>query len=260
MTKWGVIEPKTLSDAAEAVSKLLLKKAWIILSASCINEYEGRAASKTTPGDKIIMIKPSGSVIVHGPKGFKPQNWQPDTSTIIASEQEGFLVIKAIRRTPRETLTLKCHQVYVIHWLEEPREGEFWMYINEHQIRDLIATNPSLIEEGLVITRVEKPIEPGFVDLYGKDREGRLVVIELKRVKAGAEAVKQLLGYIEAFQKKGIVVRPILVAPDFTESAIRLSQLSGVELKRIDLKRFYELLKEKSKPPREGTLEDFLDR
>ena len=257
MAKWGVREPSSIGEAASLISRLVARRAWIIVAAACINEYEGRAASKTTPGDKVIMIKPSGSVIVHGPRGFKPQNWQPDTSAIHVAEEDGFLVIRAVRRSPREILTLRCHKVYTVQWLEELEEGDFWMYINEHQIRDLLAANPSILEPGLVITRVERPVEPGFVDLYGRDREGNLVVIELKRVKAGVEAVKQLLGYVEAFRRKGVRVRPILVAPDFTESAVRLAETSGVELKRIDLRGLYEILAGKARP-RRGSLEEFL--
>ncbi len=258
MQSFGTYEPKNAKESVKFLQKLIDMKAWVALFATCITEYEGRGASKTTPGDKLVIIKPNGSIIIHGPRGFRPQNWQPDTSAIIIEDNDDFLVLKAIRRSPRESLTTKCSRVYTIIWLTQPTEGDFWMYINEHQIRDVIAENPDIIEEGLVITRIEKPVEPGFVDLYGIDSNGRLVVIELKRVKAGVDAVKQLLGYTEAFRKKGVSVRPILVAPDFTESAIKMAHLSGVELKKINLRRLYDLVSSRARP-KKGTLEDFLD-
>ena len=166
------------------------------------------------------------------------------------------LVVKAVRKSPREILVIKCSKIYGILWLVEPTEGDFWMYINEHEIRDAIAANPALIEEGLVITRVEKPVEPGFIDLYGIDKNGNLVVIELKRVRAGVEAVHQLLRYIESFRKRGVKVRPLLVAPEYTEAAVHLAKLSEIELKRIDLRELYRMVSSRTKPKR-STLDEF---
>ncbi|MCE4600281.1 MAG: endonuclease NucS [Desulfurococcales archaeon] len=249
--------PKDVEEAVEHLKGVIPRKPWIAFFGQCRVEYEGRAASRSTPGDKLVIIKPSGSVIVHGPKGFKPQNWQPDTYTITVSLENEELVLKAYRRRPYEILVVRCNRVYHIMEGYEALDSAFWMYINEYEIRDVLASKPSLIEDGLRITSVEKPVEPGFVDLYGRDSLGRLVVIELKRVKAGEEAVHQLLKYVEAFRKRGVDVRPILVAPDFTDSARLLASRSGVELKRIDLKSIYELVKsrERKKP---GSLADFL--
>lgn len=250
------VTPRNRSEAVEWLKKGINSRQWIVFFAECLVEYEGRAASKSTYGDKLVMIKPNGSVIIHGPRGFKPQNWQPDTVAITVEESGDEVILRAIRKKPREILVIKCPEVYHIMLGQEPVEGDFWMYINEHQIRDLIAEMPSLIEEGMRIVSVEKPVEPGFVDLYGRDKEGRLVVIELKRVKAGEEAVHQLLRYVEAFNKRGVNVRPILAAPDFTDSARTLASRSGVELKRLDLKGIYDLIKRKERR-RPGTLTEY---
>lgn len=243
----------------EAVGKLregIMSRMWIVFFAECLVEYEGRSASKTTYGDRLVVIKPDGSVIIHGPRGFKPQNWQPDTAAISVDYVGGEVVLRAVRRRPREVLVARCPRVYHIVLGDEPVEGDFWMYINEHQIRDLLAEDPSLIEEGLRIVRVEKPVEPGFIDLYGRDKDGRLVVIELKRVKAGEEAVHQLLRYVEAFRKRGVSVRSILVAPGFTGQARILASRSGVELKTLDLKTVYDLVKSRERR-RTGSLADY---
>ena len=251
-------DPGSLEDAAEAVRGALQARAWLFFLGTCLTEYEGRAASRTTPGDMAVMVKPDGSVIVHGPRGFKPLNWQPDTSTITVGLEDGELVVRAVRRKPRETLVIRCARVYHVVWAQGASTGEFWMYLNEHEIRDAIARDPSLLVPGARITRVERPVDPGFIDLYGYDPEGRLLVVELKRVKAGEAAVRQLLRYVEALEKKGYRnIRPILAAPDFTEAAVRLATLSGVELVRLDLQRIYELLRGQRRPQRH-TLEDYL--
>ncbi len=239
-----------VEEAARILSHGIEYRMWISFFANCTIEYEGRAASRTTPGDRLVIIKPDGSVIVHGPRGFKPDNWQPDTSSITVQHSEGLLIVKAVRRRPREVLVIKCGSIHSIMILKSPEEGGFWMYLNEHEIRDLLASNPSLIEEGLRIVDVEKRIDPGFVDLYGIDREGRLVVIEIKRVKAGEEAAKQLARYIEYFRRGGRSVRGILVAPEATEAAIYRLSREGLEFRRIDLARLYGMLKEQAKSSR----------
>lgn len=250
--------PGGLGEALEAVREALRARAWLVFLGTCFTEYEGRAASRSTPGDMLVMVKPDGSVIVHGPRGFKPLNWQPDTASITADIEGGELVVRAVRRKPRETLVVRCASVYHVVWAHGASTGEFWMYLNEHEIRDAIARDPSLLIPGARITRVERPVDPGFIDLYGYDPEGRLLVVELKRVKAGEAAVRQLLRYVEALEKKGYRnIRPILAAPDFTEAAVRLASLSGVELVRLDLQRIYEVVRGQRRPQRH-TLEDYL--
>ena len=248
-------------EAASKINEALSRREWIVVAGSCYMEYEGRAASSSTPGDVLVIIKPDGSVLVHGARGYKPLNWQPDTSHISASTREGELIVTAIRRSPREVLLVRCASVEGALFISNPVEGAFWLYLNEAEIRDAIAEDPELIGEELRIVDVEKPVDPGFVDLYAVDSQGRLVVIEVKRVKAGEQAVRQLLRYMEHFKPKLAHVRGILVAPDITDNARTLLERSGLEYRRVDLKRLYSLIREKSKRRRGGqSLLDYLTR
>jgi RecB family endonuclease NucS len=47
----------------------------------CTVEYEGRAASTLGPGDRLVVLKPDGTVLVHTDEGQKPVNWQPPGCT-----------------------------------------------------------------------------------------------------------------------------------------------------------------------------------
>jgi len=241
-----VYKPGSLEEAARILQAGLGPDRWLVFFGECFTEYEGRAASRTTPGDMLVIVKPSGAVIVHGPRGFRPLNWQPDTGSIMVRLHEGLLELVAVRRRPREVLYVRCARVHAVMAGWGAREGVFWMFVNEHEIRDFLAENPGLIEEGLRIVETERPVEPGFIDLYGVDREGRRVVVELKRVKAGEEAVRQLLRYLEALRRRGLEARGILVAPDFTEGAVREAERAGVKLVRIDLAGIYERVKARS--------------
>jgi len=252
-----VYKPSSLEEAAEVLSRSIGPDRWLVFFGECYTEYEGRAASRTTPGDMLVIVKPSGSVIVHGPRGFRPLNWQPDTGSIVVRLHEDLLELVAVRRRPREVLRVRCARIHGVMAGAGAREGVFWMFVNEYEIRDYLALNPHVIEEGLRIVEKEHRVEPGFIDLYAVDKHGRKVVIELKRVKAGEEAVRQLIRYLEALRKRGIDARGVLVAPDFTEGAVREAERAGIRLVRIDLARIYESLRERT-GRRPGSLEDFL--
>ncbi len=234
-----VLTPESLEEARSYLVEALEKRYWVTIAALCKTWYEGRGASEATLGDRIVMVKPDGSFIVHGHKGFKPLNWQPEVSAVTVTLENDMLVIRAVRRSPREILVLECSYVYTILLALNPEEGQFWVYMSEEEIRDIIVSNPAMIEEGLRVIDVEKPIEPGFVDLYARDKDGNVVVIEIKRVKAGEDAVRQLLSYVEIFKAKGVKVRGILVAPSITENALKLIHLFNLEFKYIDLKKLY---------------------
>ncbi len=249
--------PETLREAAETIKRAIAERMLTIILATCETSYEGRAASHGTPGDLTIIVKPDGALLVHAPHGYKPQNWQPQTKTITVDVKDDALIIRAVRERPREILTLKCGKPHAIISWKPSEKPQHYMYLSEHEIRDTIARDPTIIEEGLHIVRVEKPVDPGFIDLYARDKNGRLVIIELKRVKAGEAAVRQLLRYAEALRRKGHEnPRLILAAPDFTEAAITLAAKTGVELARIDLQKLWE--KTRQSKTRRPSLEDYL--
>ncbi|MEB3852012.1 MAG: endonuclease NucS [Desulfurococcales archaeon] len=256
----ALVEPP-LEDAARALQGLLTAHRWVVLWGRCRADYEGRGASSSGEGDVLVVVKEDRSVIVHGPRGFRPLNWQPSGAAVTASMREGLLELRAVRKSPRETLTLTCSRVYLLSGLEGAVEPEFHMYLSEAEIRDILASNPSLIEEGLRIVGVERPVDPGFVDMYGIDREGRLVVFEIKRVKAGESAARQLLRYVETLRSRGHArVRGVLLAPDFTESAIRLLEASGLEHARIDPRAIYEMAGRRRSVKRVRGLTEYLGK
>jgi len=79
-------------------------------------------------------------------------------------------------------------------------------------MRQMIMDNPELIEKGFRPTSKEYQTPQGFIDIMGKDDDGKLVVLELKSRKAGVNAVKQLLRYVDCFSDNKEFVRGILVS------------------------------------------------
>jgi RecB family endonuclease NucS len=107
-----------------------------------------------------------------------------------------------------------------------------------------ILLKPSLLEVGFKPISYEKKEEPGFVDVYGVDKDGRLVVVEVKRKTAGKEAVLQLAKYIDAIKSKADrELRGVLVAPSLGKDVQRLLVTLGLEFKALDPKKCAEVLK-----------------
>jgi RecB family endonuclease NucS len=107
-----------------------------------------------------------------------------------------------------------------------------------------ILLKPSLLEEGFKPISYEKKVEPGFVDVYGVDKDGKLVVVEVKRKTAGKEAVLQLARYMDAIKEKANrELRGVLVAPSLGKDVQRLLVTMGLEFKALDPKECAEVLK-----------------
>jgi RecB family endonuclease NucS len=95
---------------------------------------------------------------------------------------------------------------------------------------------PGLIEPRLTIIDHELPTGVGSIDLYARDAQNRLVVIELKRGKATHEAVHQLARYVEqgkANQLPDTRVWGLLVASDATGPALKQLAALSLEFKRL---------------------------
>lgn len=65
----------------------------------------------------------------------------------------------------------------------------------EVALEDLLVQNPEMLEPGLKLVGRQTPTQTGWLDLLAVDRDGRLVVYELKRGTLAREAVTQVLDY-----------------------------------------------------------------
>ena len=239
----------SLDAAASLLSDALRKHRFIIAIGRCRVEYEGRGVSRLGPGDRVIMIKPDGAVLVHRPTGYSPVNWQPTSSIINVELDNGLLVVRSVRERPREILIMHFEAVRLIAVLSRMEDkAEFIEYVDEAEIRDYLYENLDILEPGLKPLAREKPVGEGYVDIYAADKNGDPVVIEVKRVTAGVEAVKQLYRYVETIRGNAATptrVRGILVAPNITKDALALLNSLGLEYKRISLQTVYKSIRAK---------------
>jgi endonuclease len=240
-----LVNPK-LDEAASVIEKAFLQRRTLIVAGECYVNYAGRAQSTLELGERLLIIKEDGSLLVHRPVGYEPVNWQPAGSTFHVQNKLNSIEIHAVRQKPRESVRVIFNDVFTVTSIDLTDSGEFLLHASEEDMHKAILLKPSLLEEGFKPISYEKKVEPGFVDVYGVDKDGNLVVIEVKRNKAGKEAVLQLARYIEAIKtKSNRRLRGVLVAPNLGKDVQRLLVSLNLEFKALDPKKCAEVLKKK---------------
>jgi len=230
--------------AAEFIREALSERKALVIVGNCWVDYRGRASSKLEPGERIVMIKGDGSVLVHRPVGYEPVNWQPPGCLFETRVVGDVLHVRAIRSKPSESVRISFDRVYLVSVLSLVDKGKFSLYASEEDMQRAILLEPSLLEPDLKLITYEKKVEPGFVDVYGIDGNGRLVVIEIKRKTAGREAALQLAKYVDSVRAMvSREVRGILVAPRLARGVQRLLASLGLEFKSLDPKKCAEVLR-----------------
>ena len=231
-----------------------MQRRTLVVAGNCHVHYSGRARSTLEPGERLLIIKEDGSLLVHRPVGYEPVNWQPAGSVFHVQTTEKSLEIHGIRQKPRESVRVTFDAIYMVSALSLADSGEFLLHATEDDMHRAILLKPELFEEGFKPISWEKKVEPGFVDIYGEDKNGKLVIIEVKRRTATKENALQLAKYIEPIKSKiNRELRAVLVAPGLGKDVQRVLVTMGLEFKELDPKKCAEVLKK----PGNSKLETF---
>ena len=212
---------ETLALVETAVERGLL----CTLFGRCQVVYDGRASSTLDPGDRLVVLKPDGTVLVHTDEGQQPVNWQPPGCTHEARLEDDQFVVQSTRTSPAEELVVRFERVVHAAAHKATDAAELALTGTEEDLRQRILDDPSLLEVGFEPLATERETPAGAVDIYGEDADGDVVVVELKRRRVGPDAVSQLNRYVEALERDlhaGTTVRGVLVAPSVTDTAGRL--------------------------------------
>ncbi len=208
----------------------------VVLFGRCRVEYDGRAASSLAAGNRMLIAKPDGAILVHTETGQQPVNWQPPGCTHEGASTNGELVVRSKRETPAEQLLVQFERVDHAVAYDATGANDVTVTGTEADLRDRILDDPSLIEPGFEPRVTERETPAGAVDIYGKDEDGNVVVLELKRRRVGPDAVSQLNRYVSALDQElhaGTELRGILVAPSVTDRAERLLEKRGLEFMSV---------------------------
>ncbi len=255
--KLAVLTEPTLAEAAVLIEKAFAQRRTLIVAGNCHVQYVGRARSTLEPGERLLIIKSDGSLLVHRPVGYEPVNWQPAGSIFHVQVKDDGLEVHGVRQKPRESVRVTFANIYMVSSLNLSDSGDFLLHASEDDMHRAILLKPELLEEGFKPISWEKKVEPGFVDIYGEDKNGKLVIVEVKRKTASKEAALQLAKYVEPIKAKvNREVRAVLVAPSLAKDVQRMLVTLGLEYKALDPKVCAEVLKKSEN----SKLERFFDQ
>ena len=214
------------------------EKTFLCLIGDCTVDYHGRAKSFLDWGERIIMIKQDGNLLVHQSTMREPINWQPPGSTAEFHMNNDFLVINSRHRKPDEKMKIVIRNLQLVFIAELKDSSVLKIAGMEADVVNQIMDRPDCIEEGLRIKQREKQVKSGMIDLYGYDKDHVPVIIEVKRSLATISSVHQLRMYVKDVKKNDdqVKVRGILCAPRIPDMVKYLCKDYELEYQEIDRK------------------------
>jgi len=112
------INNPTATDAKEFIEKHHVSKpdkTVLMIIGDCMIDYRGRARSFLDWGERIIMIKQDGALLVHQPTMREPVNWQPSGSKTEFKIKDNQLILKSHHNKPPEKMKINFRDIQIIN-------------------------------------------------------------------------------------------------------------------------------------------------
>ncbi|MGB9963991.1 endonuclease NucS [Halobacterium hubeiense] len=207
----------------------------VSLVGECATAFEGRAERSLPAGVRSVLWKPDDTVLVHGATGRDPDAWATGGSVDVDAEQ-GTLELRCGDGDAADALTVRFDAVH--HAVAfDPADAEAEVSGTEADLKERVLANPDLVEPGFQPRSTERETPAGPVDVYGRGRDGAVVVAELKARRVGPSAASQLERYVNALRRDlhaDADVRGVLVAPEITEKTRRLLAANGLSFSPVE--------------------------
>ena len=209
-----------------------------VIIARCTVDYDGRLTAHLPEAVRLLMVKADGCVAVHADGGaYKPLNWMnaPNTLSVDESTDDDETEIWHVRSPKGEQLTITIHEV--IDELDHEMGVDPGLVKDgvEAHLQELLAADPTTIDEGLRLVRREFPTDIGPVDLLCRDADDKAVAIEVKR-RGEIDGVEQLTRYLNFLNRDPMLrpVRGIFVAQEIKPQARVLATDRGIGCVVVD--------------------------
>ena len=209
-----------------------------VVIARCTVDYDGRLTAHLPEAVRLLMVKADGCVAVHADGGaYKPLNWMnaPNTLSVDESADDDVTEIWHVHSPKGEQLTITIHEV--IDELDHKMGVDPGLVKDgvEAHLQELLAADPTTIDEGLRLVRREFPTDIGPVDLLCRDAGGEAVAIEVKR-RGEIDGVEQLTRYLDFLNRDPMLrpVRGIFVAQEIKPQARVLATDRGIGCVVVD--------------------------
>ena len=202
-----------------------------LVIATCAVDYDGRLTAHLPMATRLLMVKADGSISIHADdRAYKPLNWMNPPCRIV--EEPGRWIVTSPKG---ETLTITIEELHadIVHDLGiDPglqKDGV------EAHLQELLAADPTVLGDGMILVRREYPTDIGPVDLLCRDGDGAAVAVEVKRC-AEIAGVDQLARYLERLDRDGRLrpVRGILAAQQIKPQARVLAADRGITCVDLD--------------------------
>ena len=218
--------------------KSKVERTMLLLIGDCMVDYRGRAQSILDWGERIVIIKQDGNVLVHQPEMREPVNWQPSGTITEFKEENNSLVIRSRHSHPPEKMKITFRNLKMIIATSLRDNADLVIAGMEIDVVNQIISEPDMIEEGLRISKREKHVKSGMIDLFGYDKNHTPTIIEVKRSIANISAVHQLRMYVTDIKKdvKEANVRGILCAPHVPDMVKHLLSDYDLEWREVERK------------------------
>lgn len=113
----------------------------------------------------------------------------------------------------------------------------------EKEFENILAENPSLIEDSLSLEGKQVQVDRKFIDLLFKDKNGHLLIVEAKRDAATRKDVAQLIDYAGYFVKPNKPpIRVMLVANRIPQNFRNAFEYFGIEYKEIPFEKLQQYM------------------
>jgi len=202
-----------------------------LMIATCSVDYEGRLTAHLPLATRLLMVKADGSISIHADdRAYKPLNWMNPPCRLVEDADRW-----VVTGPKGETLTITITDVHadVVHDLGvDPglqKDGV------EAHLQELLAADPTVLEDGMVLVRREYPTDIGPVDLLCRDAAGDAVAVEVKRT-GEIDGVEQLTRYLERLDRDGRLrpVRGIFAAQRIKPQARVVATDRGIACVELD--------------------------
>ena len=238
-----------MKEFFERINSALEKNKAVVFSSNCEIKYSGRAESFLPAGDRVVIIKPDKTLLVHQPSGSAPVNYMKENSVHKLVMENNELFLRSKNLPLKEYMDIKINSMHFVQECSMDDGERIQLSGSEKDMSDMIYSSPLMIEEGFRPLSREEHTRFGFIDVFGYDRDNNLVVVECKRYCADLKAVSQLRRYVEKVKKaKGLDnVRGILAAPKITPNAGKMLSGWGFEFRMVKPPKYHDMFDKKQK-------------
>jgi RecB family endonuclease NucS len=202
-----------------------------LVIARCTVNYIGRLEASLPEATRLIMVKADGCVAIHADGGaYKPLNWMN-----APNELREYVDRWEITNPKDEKLTIHLLQVFSDSAHELGDDPGLLKDGVEAHLQELLASDPSVIEDGLTLISREYPTAIGPIDLLCRATDGSTVAIEVKR-RGEIDGVEQLGRYLEYLRADSSLgtLRGVFVAQSIKPQARTLAETRGLAWKEVN--------------------------